>query len=161
MIYIGNFVAVFNTNSMKRLITTLLTLICAHYLCAQTDSTVFRAHLINKDYNVYLRIDLHGQAIIVPGQGELYGRVAGYLGKQNYNYYWPIVTAETHGNKAMLTLINDYGSEDLTATLTCENDSTYILKHTGGSTLKMPEKGKWQKLPKVLVFKRKDKAARK
>ena len=54
-----------------------------------------------------------------------------------------------------MDLINDYGSEDLTATLTRKNDSIYVLKQESGSTIKVPNKGKWQKLPKTLEFKRK------
>ena len=52
-----------------------------------------------------------------------------------------------------LQMINDYGSEDLTATLTAENDSLYVLKQVEGSTLKVPKEGKWQKLPSKLVLK--------
>ena len=53
-----------------------------------------------------------------------------------------------------MNLINDYGSEDLTATLTRKNDSIYILKQEDGSTIKVPRNSKWQKLPKTLEFKR-------
>jgi hypothetical protein len=56
------------------------------------------------------------------------------------------------GNKAQLQMVNDYGSEDLEATLTRENDSIYILKQGKGSTLKVPNDGKWQKLPSTLPF---------
>ena len=49
-------------------------------------------------------------------------------------------------------LINDPGSDDLTATLTIKNDTTYVLKQGKGSTLKVPNKGKWQKLPSEIVF---------
>ena len=65
-----------------------------------------------------------------------------------------ITSARIEGKKANLALINDYGSEDLTATLTCKNDSIYILKQEEGSQLKVPKNGKWQKLPKTLEFKR-------
>ena len=65
-----------------------------------------------------------------------------------------ITSAKIDGNKAELQMINDYGSEDLTATLTAENDSLYVLKQVGGSSLKVPKEGKWQKLPSKLVFKR-------
>ena len=51
-------------------------------------------------------------------------------------------------------MINDYGSEDLTATLTAENDSVYVLKQIEGSTLKIPNNGKWLKLPKTLELRR-------
>ena len=47
-------------------------------------------------------------------------------------------------------------SEDLTATLTAENDSLYVLKQVEGSTLKVPKEGKWQKLPSKLVLKRRN-----
>ena len=54
-----------------------------------------------------------------------------------------------------MTLINDFGSEDLEATLTRKNDSVYIFKQEKGSTVKIPKNGKWQKLPKTLEFKQK------
>ena len=48
--------------------------------------------------------------------------------------------------------VNDFGSEDLTATLTVKNDTLYVLKQVDGSTLKVPKNGKWQKLPTSLPF---------
>jgi hypothetical protein len=51
-------------------------------------------------------------------------------------------------------MVNDYGSEDLEATLTRQNDSIYVLKQGKGSTLKVPNNSKWQKLPPILTFKR-------
>jgi glycosyltransferase involved in cell wall biosynthesis len=77
------------------------------------------------------------------------------LGKKNNPFCWPITAAKVKNEQtAELSLINDYGSEDLTATLTRENDSIYVLKQEKGSTLKVPKNGKWQKLPKSLSFKR-------
>ena len=49
-------------------------------------------------------------------------------------------------------MINDYGSEDFTATLSQKNDSVYVFQYNDGSTFKMPYNGKWQKLPKKLEF---------
>jgi hypothetical protein len=54
-----------------------------------------------------------------------------------------------------LQLINDFGSEDLTATLTRKNDSVYVLRQEGGNPIKVPRNGKWQKLPKTIELKRK------
>ena len=54
-----------------------------------------------------------------------------------------------------MQLINDFGSEDLRATLIRKNDSVYILQQNEGNTIKVPRKGKWQKLPKELEFKKK------
>ena len=70
------------------------------------------------------------------------------------SFCWVITAANINGNTAELQMINDFGSEDLNATLTVENDSLYRLKQVEGSTLKVPKNGKWQKLPKNLVFKR-------
>jgi hypothetical protein len=122
---------------------------------AQESKEPFRAYLINKEYKVNLRIDLYRQNITVPGQ-DLYGELPGYLWKQSNSFCWLITSAEVDdsGKTATLQLINDYGSEDLTATLKAENDSVYVLKQIEGSTLKVPNNGKWQKLPKTLEFRR-------
>ncbi|MCR5579074.1 MAG: hypothetical protein K6F74_07695 [Prevotella sp.] len=115
----------------------------------------FHAYLINNEYDVYLRINFYDQDITVPGQ-ELYGQLPGFLGKKHNSFCWIITSAEIKGKTATLSLINDYGSEDLTATLTQKNDSVYVLKQGEGSTLKVPKNGKWQKLPKTLELKRKE-----
>ena len=114
----------------------------------------FRAYLYNNEYNVYLRINFYDQDISVPGQ-DLYGKLPGYLGKLHNSFCWVITACEVKDEQhAEMQLINDFGSEDLTATLTWLNDSTYELKQGAGSTIKVPNKGKWQKLPKTLEFKR-------
>ncbi|MBR1448639.1 MAG: hypothetical protein IJ588_07855 [Prevotella sp.] len=139
---------------MKRYTLTIIALLTATALMAQTDSTAFRAYLYNNEYRVFMRISLHQQDIIIPGQ-DILGPVAGYLGKERYTFCWPVISAEVKGDKAHLVMVNDYGSEDLDAVLTRENDSIYILQQGKGSAIKMPEGGKWQKLPKTLILKRK------
>lgn len=121
---------------------------------AQTDSTAFRANIINNEYHLTLHFDFITQAIDIPDH-EIYGQLPGYLSKTNYNFYWLIVSSEIKENKCRIQMINDYGSEDLTAELIVVNDSTYELKQLKGSPLKMPEKGKWQRLPNTLIFKKK------
>ena len=121
---------------------------------AQSDSTTFHTYIQNDEYKVYLRINFYDQDIIIPGQ-ELYGPLPGYLGKVHNSFCWPIITTEVKGKKANLQMVNDFGSEDLEATLTQKNDSTYILKQGKGSVIKVPGDGKWVKLPPVLEFKRK------
>lgn len=114
----------------------------------------FRANLINTEYNVLLNINFYDNDIIVPGQ-EVFGPMAGYLAKTSTTFYWFVTSAtiDADGKKATLDFTNDYGSEDLTAQLICENDSVYTLKQLKGSTLKVPKDGKWQKLPSHLTFK--------
>ena len=118
-----------------------------------TAQTPFHAYLINNEYDVYLRINFYDEDITVPGQ-ELYGQLPGFLGKKHNSFCWLITSAKVNGNTATLSLINDYGSEDLVATLAQKNDSVYVLKQEEGSTLKVPKNGKWQKLPKTMEFKR-------
>ena len=114
----------------------------------------FAGYFYNNEYNVYLKIDLHGDGIEVPGH-ELFGLLPGYLGKKNNNFFWLITTKEIKSKKAAtIELINYYGSEDLTASFTMKNDSTYVLKQLKGSDLKVPNKGKWQKLPTEMIFKK-------
>ena len=138
---------------MKKIFTAFVLALMFLPVLAQENNQPFRAYLINKEYSVYLRINFYDEDVTVPGQ-DLYGKLPGYLSKQHNSFCWLITTTEVEGNKATLQMINDYGSEDLTATLTAENDSVYVLKQIDGSTLKVPNNGKWQKLPKTLELKR-------
>ena len=138
---------------MKKLILATLLVMTAISVSAQQENRPFRAHLYNSEYDVFLRIDFYDESITVPGQ-DLYGSLPGYLGKTHNSFCWLITTAKVKGHTAHIALINDYGSEDLTATLTRQNDSIYILRQEKGSALKVPKNGKWQKLPKSLPFTR-------
>lgn len=134
------------------LLFTLLLFACTA-ASAQQEGKKFHAYIVNNEYSVYLKINFHEQDVDVPGQ-PLYGKLPGYLGKKNNSFCWPITSAKLKNDKlAEIQLINDYGSEDLKANLVCVNDSTYVLKHVSGSAIKVPNNGKWQKLPKTIVFK--------
>ena len=138
----------------NKVIFSALLLLLPTLIWAQKQGESFRAYLYNNTYNVYLRINFYDQDVTVPGQ-ELYGRLPGYLGKLHNSFCWVITSCDIKSEKrAELQLINDFGSEDLNATLTRENDSIYVLKQGAGSTIKVPNNGKWQKLPKTLEFKR-------
>ena len=139
---------------MVRNILYTLLLWCFPVVIHAQENT-FRAYLYNNEYNVYLRINFYDQDVRVPGQ-ELYGTLPGYLGKVNNSFCWVITSCEIKNDReATVQLINDFGSEDLTATLTRKNDSIYLFRQGAGNTIKVPNKGKWQKLPKSLEFKRK------
>ena len=138
----------------NKVIFSVLLLLLSASIWAQKRGDSFRAYLYNNTYNVYLRINFYNQDVTVPGQ-ELYGQLPGYLGKLHNSFCWVITSCEVKSEKkAELQLINDFGSEDLSATLTRESDSIYVLKQGAGSTIKVPSNGKWQKLPKTLEFKR-------
>lgn len=138
---------------MKKTIATILLLLSLLQANAQEKSGPFRAYLFNKEYNVFLKIDFYKQDITVPGQ-DLYGELPGYLSKRSNTFCWLITSVDVRGNTATLQMINDYGSEDLTATLTAKSDSIFVLKQIDGGTLKVPNNGKWQKLPKTMELKR-------
>lgn len=141
---------------MKKILLLLMLVSVASNSSAQKDSTAFRAYLYNNVYEVYLRINLYEQNINISGQ-ELYGELPGYLGKLHNSFCWVITSCKIINDKrATLEFINDFGSEDLTATLIRKNDSIYVLRQEEGNTIKVPRKGKWQKLPKVIEFKRKE-----
>ena len=122
---------------------------------AQNPTKPFKGRFDNDEYKVYLVLNLHDQNVKVPGQ-DLYGELPGYLGKRSNSFCWLITGAKVKSNsKANIELINEYGSEDLEATLTLQGDSLLTLKQGEGSDIKVPNKGKWQKLPSTLIFKRK------
>ena len=140
---------------MKRYLLTITVCMLTALSFAQKENDAFRAYLYNNQYEVYLRINFYEQDITVPGQ-DLYGQLPGYLGKLHNSFCWVITSCKVKNDKkAEMQLINDFGSEDLKATLTRQNDSIYILKQEEGSTIKVPRNGKWQKLPKTLELKRK------
>ncbi len=127
---------------------------------AAQDSTAFRGYLYNQEYDVYMRIDFYKQNIIVPWQ-QAFGEMPGFLSRESSVYCWFVASVEQKDDRtALLEMVNDYGSEDLTAQLTQDNDSVYTLRCLDGSALKMPKDKKWQKLPKVLTFIRQERPVR-
>lgn len=139
----------------RKFLCTLAAALLPLLASAQSDSIPFKGHFENGEYNVYLELDLYDRNINVPAH-ELFGPLPGYLGKRYNGFYWLVTDGKiTSKHKAALSLINDYGSEDLKASLTMKNDSIFILRQEDGSTLKVPNKGKWQKLPKELELKKK------
>ena len=141
--------------TMRKNLLTLLFGIMTVAVFAQKDDTAFRAYIYNNEYDVYLRINFYDQDITIPAQ-ELYSELPGYLGNKNHSFCWVITSCKLNSDhEAEMQMINDFGSEDLTATLTRKNDSIYILKQKRGNTIKVPRNGKWQKLPGQIEFKRK------
>ena len=136
---------------MKKIILALM--LCMSYLTSfvQKDSTIFKGYLSNNEYEVYLQINFYQNDIKVPGQ-EIFGTIAGFLGDRKDSRKWLITNAAIEGKTAHLSIINDYGSEDLTADLTLESDGTYSLKQITGSNIKIARNRKWVKIPKKLSF---------
>lgn len=118
---------------------------------AQTDSTLFKGKITNKEYDVYMNIDFYHKNLKVPGQ-ELFGEMPGYFGDRRDSRKWLITDADIEGKTAHLSIINDYGSEDLTADLIALPDGNYELRQKEGSNLKIARNRKWVKIPKKLKF---------
>lgn len=115
----------------------------------------FKAYLYNDEHKVFIKIDLYDKNITVPGQ-SVYGELDGYLGSKQSSNVWLITSSEIKNSKtAVIEVINDFGSEDFTATLRINSDGSYTLKKQDGSTLKFAVRGKWQKLPSTVDFVRK------
>ncbi|WP_315349578.1 hypothetical protein [Hoylesella saccharolytica] len=141
------------------MIRTMLTGI--FFLCATTvfsqEHKPFKGYLYNAEYQVYLQINFYEKDIKPAGQ-ELFGELPGYLGSKRDARQWLITDAKINkDHTADLSIVNDYGSEDLVAKLVVENDSTYNLKQINGSALKIVVNNKWVKLPRTLQLKRKAK----
>lgn len=118
----------------------------------QTDTTTFAGTFDNKEYNVYLAIDFYHNNIVDPNQ-EIFGEMAGYFGDKRDNRKWLFTSAEiTDSTTATINITNDYGSEDLVATLSKQENGTFMLIQEKGSTLKIARNSKWVKLPKKLLF---------
>jgi len=124
-------------------------------MAQEGDEDIFRGRLENSEYNVYMNIDFYDNDVEILGQ-DIYGKLPGYLSTTSSTFCWIVLSTELKGNRAEMEIVNDYGSEDLTATLIHENDSTFTLQQGKGSTIKVPKAGKWQKLPsKLTLIKRK------
>lgn len=115
----------------------------------------FDTTIRNEEYKIYIRLNLYDKNIIVPGQDVL-GEVDGYFGSTQSSTKWIVVASRLiDGRTAEIEVVNDYGSEDFTATLKVNDDGTYEYKKDGGSTLKFAVRGKWQKIPGNLELVRK------
>lgn len=139
---------------MKKFLSSILLLFTALCLQAQTNDKPFKGYLYNSEYQVYIKMDFYDNNIVVPGQ-EVYGKLPGYFGARRDTRLWLITDAkiEKSGKVADLSVINDFGSEDFTATLSLNPDGTYTLEQLKGSRLKIVVNRKWVKIPNKLILK--------
>lgn len=120
------------------------------------DSTTFKGRFDNKEFDVYIVLDAYHNNVTVPDQ-EVYGEMPGYLGDCQDGRKWLFTASAIKDAKTIeLSVVNDYGSEDLAATFSLKKDGTYVLRQEKGSDLKIARNRKWLKLPKEMVFVRND-----
>lgn len=124
-------------------------------MCWAQTAGPFNATISDDEHKIYICMNLYDKNMAVPG-AEMLGQVDGYFGSSQGKTKWYIIGSRLKSDtEAELDVINDTGSEDFTATLKLMADGTYAYRKKGGSTLKFAVKGKWQKLPNGITFKKK------
>lgn len=136
---------------MKKIFLLFLIMLLPNMVKAQ-DSTTFKGTLYNDEYKIFIKMDFYNNNIMIPDQ-EIFGSLAGYIGSRQCTQVWPIVECKmTDSKNAEINIVNNYGSEDLTCTLSVMEDGKYELNKKDGSTLKFPVRGKWQKIPGTIIL---------
>lgn len=136
---------------MKKSILLLVLFATTLTLHAQ-DTTTFKGRIYNKEYEVYIQMNFYDNNITVPGQ-DIYGELPGYFGADKDSRKWLFTDATiVNATKAVLQITNDYGSEDLIATLIYNKDGSYTLRQDEGSDIKIAVNRKWVKIPETLIF---------
>lgn len=137
--------------SMKKVILALL---LTSISLATNAQSLLRGTYYNAEYQIYLHLNADSCNVMVPGQ-DIYGELAGYFSSKRDSRLWLVIECERlKKNKVEVTVINDYGSEDFTATLTEDEDGNITMKHLGGSTYKIVVNSKYVKIPKEIVLKK-------
>ena len=99
---------------MKKTILALLAVILPMLAAAQ-DARPFDVKVVNDEYKIYIRMNLHDKNLTVPGQDVL-GQVDGYIASTQSRSTWIIIASEIIDERtARIEVVNDYGSEDFTA----------------------------------------------
>ena len=135
---------------MKKALLIMALLISCIAAMAQKEANVFTGYLYNSEYQVFLKINFIEKNVVSETQ-TLLGEMPGYFGAKRDMREWFITNAKVVNKKtAKLVITNDYGSEDLTATLTYDGEGKYTLTQTDGSRLKIAVNRKWVKIPMKL-----------
>ena len=108
---------------------------------------------VDPQEKVTLTIDLYEESVEVPGM-EIFGLMNGYLGGNIYGV-WLVTSFRIKGNRAILRLSNDLGSETQEAELVQTSDSTYMLELKGSVVVKRAVGRKLVKIaPTLKMFRR-------
>lgn len=139
---------------MKRYLLAILLALVTVVAPAQ-EKRPFDTKVFNDEYRIYLRMNFYDKDLSVPG-ADVLGKVDGYIASLQSGSRWFIVGSTIKSKtEAEIEVVNDYGSEDFTATLKYNGDGTYTFRKRGGSTLKFAVAGKWQKLPGTFTLEQK------
>lgn len=140
---------------MKKLIAVFVLILATLQIFAQNKEENFKGYLYNEEFQVFMKINFVDNNVVSEAQ-PIFGEMPGYFGAKRDGREWFITNAKvTNAKTAKIEITNDYGSEDLTATLSYNGNDTFTLTQTGGSRLKIAVNRKWVKMPMKLDFKRK------
>lgn len=135
----------------KYLLLNLLCILSMMATAQNSQGLPFKGVIGNSAYGIYIKMNLYDNNVTVPGQ-EIFGELPGFMGDSIDSRKWLFTSAKINKNTARLEITNDYGSEDLVATLTLNKDNTYTLQQVEGSNMRIARQKKWKKLPKTLIF---------
>lgn len=124
------------------------------FLCmsALLHAQSMKGYYYNDEYQLYLQINAQEQNVTVPGQ-EIYGELTGYFGSKRDGRLWLITDSQPMDkNRLLITVVNDYGSEDFEAVLSEDQEGHLTMKHKKGSTFKIVVDRKYVKIPKEIVL---------
>ena len=139
------------TAFMILLFTFLCCAINAQESVNEDNASAYKGKFYNKEYNIYLVINLSEKNILVPGQ-EVLGELDGYFGSTQTSHIWAITSSTINEKNATIEVVNNYGSEDFIASITIKDNETLEFKHLNGSTFKFPVNNKWQKIPSKILL---------
>ncbi|MBR1594472.1 MAG: hypothetical protein IJ692_08080 [Alloprevotella sp.] len=116
----------------------------------------FRGRFYSKESGITLCLDLYGDSLLVP-HFEFLGPVGGYMvGDTNENLYgtWMLLSHKVDGNKALLRMTNDIGSDAQDILFTQLTDSTFRYRAVGGNEVKKAIRHKLYKTEAEMLFER-------
>ena len=130
----------------------LLLWCCLSTLCSKAQRP-FETKIYNAEYQMFIKMNLYDKNIIVGDDESILGELPGYFWTKRDTRKWYIIDATiVDDHEAELTFVNDFGSEDFTATLTYDADGSYTLKRQDGSRLKIVVNSKYVKIPNAVRF---------
>ena len=137
--------------------SVFIILLCYISALYAQDSHPFEAKIYNEEYQMYIKMNLYDKNVLVDQEESLIGEIPGYFWTKRDTRKWYILDADVTDEKtALLTFVNDFGSEDFTARLTYDDNGEYTLERLEGSKLKIVVQSKYVKIPNKVVFKKVD-----
>ena len=87
---------------MRKIVALLLLSLLPAVVSAQK-AQPFVGYIVNKEYNVYIRMDFYQNSVVVPGQ-SIFGELPGFFGDNQDGRKWLFTSAKVKGRQATLPL---------------------------------------------------------